>query len=145
MRTDGFQRLIRHPRRVRAHVGNQTHRALIAQLDTLIQPLRYAHRPRRLEIKLARCLLQEASRKLYFQPSRTMRIAQRLYEGIELGDQGAVGLITYMRTDSPRVSDQALAGVRSHIESKYGKKYLPEKPIQYRSSKSAQDAHEAIR
>ena len=53
-------------------------------------------------------LQQEASRKLYFSPSRTMKIAQRLYEGVELGDQGAVGLITYMRTDSPRVSDQAL-------------------------------------
>ncbi len=90
-------------------------------------------------------LQQEASRKLYFQPSRTMRIAQRLYEGIELGDQGAVGLITYMRTDSPRVSDQALEAVRSHIASKYGKEYLPERPILYRSSKSAQEAHEAIR
>jgi len=90
-------------------------------------------------------LQQEASRKLYFQPSRTMRIAQRLYEGIELGDQGAVGLITYMRTDSVRVSDQALAAVRSHIAGKYGKNYLPEKAILYRSSKAAQGAHEAIR
>jgi len=90
-------------------------------------------------------LQQEASRKLYFQPSRTMRIAQRLYEGIELGDQGAVGLITYMRTDSVRVSDQALGAVRSYIEGKYGTNYLPEKGILYRSSKSAQDAHEAIR
>ncbi|MGO9451918.1 MAG: type I DNA topoisomerase [Candidatus Binataceae bacterium] len=90
-------------------------------------------------------LQQEASRKLYFQPSRTMRIAQRLYEGVELGDQGAIGLITYMRTDSVRVSDQALAAVRSHIEGRYGKDYIPEKPIFYRSSKSAQDAHEAIR
>ena len=55
---------------------------------------------------------QEAARKLYFSPSRTMKIAQKLYEGIELGDQGAVGLITYMRTDSPRVSDEALTSVR---------------------------------
>ena len=60
-------------------------------------------------------LQQEASRKLYFSPSRTMKIAQRLYEGVELGDQGATGLITYMRTDSPRVSDDALAMVRGHI------------------------------
>ena len=90
-------------------------------------------------------LQQEASRKLYFQPSRTMRIAQRLYEGIELGDQGAIGLITYMRTDSVRVSDQALGAVRAYIEGKYGTNYLPEKGILYRSSKSAQDAHEAIR
>jgi DNA topoisomerase I len=90
-------------------------------------------------------LQQEASRKLYFQPSRTMKIAQRLYEGVELGDQGAVGLITYMRTDSPRVSDAALASVRSCIDSRYGKDYVPEKPNFYRSGKSAQEAHEAIR
>src|SRR5271154_5638088 len=90
-------------------------------------------------------LQQEASRKLYFSPSRTMKIAQRLYEGVELGDQGAVGLITYMRTDSPRVSDEALTSVRGYIEGRYGKEYLPEKPNFYRSGKSAQEAHEAIR
>jgi DNA topoisomerase-1 len=88
---------------------------------------------------------QEAARKLYFSPSRTMKIAQKLYEGIELGDQGAVGLITYMRTDSPRVSDEALTSVRGYIEGRYGKEYLPEKPNFYRSGKSAQEAHEAIR
>jgi DNA topoisomerase-1 len=88
---------------------------------------------------------QEAARKLYFSPSRTMKVAQRLYEGIELGDQGAVGLITYMRTDSPRVSDEALASVRGYIEGRYGKAYLPERPNAYRSGKSAQEAHEAIR
>jgi DNA topoisomerase I len=90
-------------------------------------------------------LQQEASRKLYFSPSRTMKIAQKLYEGVELGDQGAVGLITYMRTDSPRVSDDALASVRNYIGGRYGKDYLPEKPNFYRSAKSAQEAHEAIR
>jgi DNA topoisomerase-1 len=90
-------------------------------------------------------LQQEAARKLYFSPSRTMKIAQRLYEGVELGDQGAVGLITYMRTDSPRVSDEALASVRGYIEGRYGKDYVPEKPNFYRSGKSAQEAHEAIR
>ncbi|MGH7878285.1 MAG: type I DNA topoisomerase, partial [Candidatus Binataceae bacterium] len=90
-------------------------------------------------------LQQEASRKLYFSPSRTMKIAQRLYEGVELGDQGAVGLITYMRTDSPRVSDDALASVRGYIEGRYGKDYIPDKPNFYRSGKSAQEAHEAIR
>ncbi len=74
-----------------------------------------------------------------------MKIAQRLYEGVELGDQGAVGLITYMRTDSPRVSDDALASVRGYIEGRYGKDYVPEKPNFYRSGKSAQEAHEAIR
>ncbi|MGH7913124.1 MAG: type I DNA topoisomerase, partial [Candidatus Binataceae bacterium] len=90
-------------------------------------------------------LQQEASRKLYFSPSRTMKIAQRLYEGVELGDQGAIGLITYMRTDSPRVSDQALNSVREYIVNRYGANYIPERPNFYRSSKSAQDAHEAIR
>jgi DNA topoisomerase-1 len=90
-------------------------------------------------------LQQEASRKLYFSPSRTMKIAQRLYEGVELGDQGAVGLITYMRTDSARVSDQALDSVREYIVNRYGASYIPERAIRYRSSKSAQDAHEAIR
>jgi DNA topoisomerase-1 len=90
-------------------------------------------------------LQQEASRKLYFSPSRTMKIAQRLYEGVELGDQGAIGLITYMRTDSPRVSDEALAAVRGYIEGRYGKDYVPDKPNFYRSGKSAQEAHEAIR
>ncbi|MGH8011230.1 MAG: type I DNA topoisomerase [Candidatus Binataceae bacterium] len=90
-------------------------------------------------------LQQEASRKLYFSPSRTMKIAQRLYEGVELGDEGAIGLITYMRTDSPRVSDDALAAVRDHIGKRYGKDYLPARPNSYRSGKSAQEAHEAIR
>ncbi|HUO05776.1 MAG TPA: type I DNA topoisomerase [Candidatus Binataceae bacterium] len=90
-------------------------------------------------------LQQEASRRLYFSPRRTMQIAQKLYEGIELGDQGAVGLITYMRTDSPRVSDQALASVREHIGSRYGAKYVPEKPNFFKSGKRAQEAHEAIR
>jgi DNA topoisomerase-1 len=90
-------------------------------------------------------LQQEAARKLHFSPSRTMRVAQKLYEGIELGDQGAVGLITYMRTDSPRVSEQALAAVREYIAARYGAAYVPERPNVYRSGKSAQEAHEAIR
>ncbi len=90
-------------------------------------------------------LQQEASRKLGFQPARTMRIAQRLYEGVELGDAGAVGLITYMRTDSTRISAEALAAVRAYIGTRYGAAYLPETPNVYRSKKDAQDAHEAIR
>ncbi|HKA31861.1 MAG TPA: type I DNA topoisomerase, partial [Candidatus Binatia bacterium] len=90
-------------------------------------------------------LQQEASRKLGFQPQRTMQIAQRLYEGVELGDEGSVGLITYMRTDSTRVSNDAIADVRRFVEGQYGKPYVPEKPNVYRSKKSAQDAHEAIR
>ncbi len=90
-------------------------------------------------------LQQEASRKLGWQPSRTMRVAQKLYEGIELGAEGAVGLITYMRTDSTRVSAEALAAVRDYIPTRYGKEYLPAEPNFYRSKKDAQDAHEAIR
>jgi DNA topoisomerase-1 len=90
-------------------------------------------------------LQQEASRKLGFQPSRTMRIAQRLYEGVELGSEGAVGLITYMRTDSTRISGEALAAARDYITGRYGAPYLPESPQVYRSKKDAQDAHEAIR
>ena len=90
-------------------------------------------------------LQQEAARKLGFQPKRTMQLAQQLYEGIELGDEGSVGLITYMRTDSTRVSADALNGAREFIQGQYGKNYLPHKPNTYRSKKGAQDAHEAIR
>ena len=90
-------------------------------------------------------LQQEAARKLRFTPKRTMALAQRLYEGVELGKEGAVGLITYMRTDSTRISDEAVGAVRELISTRYGERYLPEKPIVYKSSKSAQDAHEAIR
>src|SRR5215813_4330821 len=90
-------------------------------------------------------LQQEASRKLGFQPSRTMRIAQRLYEGIELGDDGSVGLITYMRTDSTRISGEAIGAARDYIKGRYGDPYVPESPNVYRSKKDAQDAHEAIR
>ncbi len=90
-------------------------------------------------------LQQEASRKLSFSPKRTMSIAQKLYEGVELGAEGAVGLITYMRTDSTRVSPEAQAHAREFIRSRYGEQYLPKEPPIYRSRKQAQDAHEAIR
>src|SRR5262245_7816005 len=90
-------------------------------------------------------LQQEASRKLRFAVKKTMMIAQRLYEGIEIGDEGLVGLITYMRTDSTRVADSALAEVRDLISDQFGADYLPEKAVFYRSKKDAQDAHEAIR
>src|ERR687884_1192299 len=90
-------------------------------------------------------LQQEASRKLSFPVKKTMMLAQKLYEGVEVGSEGAVGLITYMRTDSTRVSDAALNEVRDFVGTQYGAEYLPEKPIYYRSKKDAQDAHEAIR
>ena len=90
-------------------------------------------------------LQQDSSRKLRFSVKRTMTLAQRLYEGIELGDEGAVGLITYMRTDSTRVSDTALDELRKFIPEKFGPNYLPAQPLTYKTKKGAQDAHEAIR
>jgi len=90
-------------------------------------------------------LQQEASRKLRFPVKRTMQLAQKLYEGIEIGEEGLVGLITYMRTDSTRVADSALGEVRDLISTQFGPEYLPEKAVFYRSKKGAQDAHEAIR
>jgi DNA topoisomerase-1 len=90
-------------------------------------------------------LQQEASRKLGFAVKKTMMLAQKLYEGVEVGAEGSVGLITYMRTDSTRVSDAALNEVRDFIHEQYGANYLPEKAVHYRSKKGAQDAHEAIR
>ena len=90
-------------------------------------------------------LQQEAARKLRFSVKRTMMLAQKLYEGIELGKEGSVGLITYMRTDSTRISGEALDEVRGLITQRFGKEYLPETANLYRSKKDAQDAHEAIR
>jgi DNA topoisomerase-1 len=91
-------------------------------------------------------LQQESSRKLRFSVKRTMMLAQRLYEGVELGKEGLVGLITYMRTDSTRVSDDALKEVRDFISGeRFGPAYVPQAPNIYKSKKDAQDAHEAIR
>jgi DNA topoisomerase-1 len=90
-------------------------------------------------------LQQESSRKLRFSVKRTMMLAQGLYEGKEIGKEGAVGLITYMRTDSTRVSEDALAEVRSFVSERYGERYLPDSPNVYKTKKDAQDAHEAIR
>ncbi len=90
-------------------------------------------------------LQQDASRKLRFSVKRAMMIAQRLYEGVELGEEGLVGLITYMRTDSTRVAPEALAEVREYITSQYGPDYLPQTPNTYKEKKEAQAAHEAIR
>ena len=90
-------------------------------------------------------LQQEASRKLGFQSRRTMKVAQELYEGIDIDSMGATGLITYMRTDSLRVSSQATAEASKYIESTFGEKYLPAKPRVYKSRSNAQDGHEAIR
>ena len=90
-------------------------------------------------------LQQEASRKLSFVPRRTMAIAQQLYEGIEIGEQGLTGLITYMRTDSLRLSDEATAAAKDYIIDRYGPEYYPAKKRTFRTKNGAQDAHEAIR
>ncbi|MBR0232329.1 MAG: type I DNA topoisomerase [Clostridia bacterium] len=90
-------------------------------------------------------LLQEANRRLSFQSQKTMMVAQELYEGVNTGDKNTHGLITYMRTDSLRISDEARAAAKQVIISKYGKEYYPEKPNYYKSKDNIQDAHEAIR
>ncbi|MBR6219206.1 MAG: type I DNA topoisomerase, partial [Clostridia bacterium] len=90
-------------------------------------------------------LQQEASRKLGFSTQKTMQIAQQLYEGVELAGEGSQGLVTYIRTDSTRIADEALDAVRALILDSWGPDYLPEKPNVYKTRKSAQDAHEAIR
>ncbi len=90
-------------------------------------------------------LQQDSARRLRYSPKKTMVLAQQLYEGIELGNKGSVGLITYMRTDSVRVADEATKAAREHIEAAYGKQYRPDKPRIFKSKGRTQDAHEAIR
>jgi len=90
-------------------------------------------------------LQQEASRKLGFTARKTMSTAQQLYEGLEIGEEGSTGLITYMRTDSTRISSQAQEEARDFIKEKYGESYLPSSPRKYKTKENAQDAHEAIR
>lgn len=90
-------------------------------------------------------LQQEASRKLNMTPRRAMSIAQQLYEGVDIQDEGTVGLITYMRTDSLRISEEAMGDAKSFIEARYGAQYYPDKPRIYKTKAGSQDAHEAIR
>jgi DNA topoisomerase-1 len=90
-------------------------------------------------------LQQEAANRLHFSPKKTMTLAQRLYEGVELGEEGQTALITYMRTDSTRLSQDAITEAREWIRQKYGSEFLPDEPNTFKSKKGAQDAHEAIR
>src|SRR5262249_29668643 len=90
-------------------------------------------------------LQQQAAIRLRFAGKKTMRVAQELYEGIDVDGSGPIGLITYMRTDSLRVSDEAIKSVRDRIGAAYGERYLPSRPIRYAAGKMAQEAHEAIR
>jgi DNA topoisomerase-1 len=121
-------------------------RAALEQADWLVRTVDRKERRRNATPPFTTSKLQQdSSRKLRFSVKRTMMIAQRLYEGVELGEEGSVGLITYMRTDSTRVSNEALAEVREYITSQYGAPYLPESPNTYKEKKAAQAAHEAIR
>ncbi len=90
-------------------------------------------------------LQQEASRKLGFTTAKTMQVVQQLYEGVDLEGEGTQGIVSYIRTDSVRISDEALAALRAYIPERFGEEYLPEKPNEYKGRKNAQDAHEAIR
>jgi DNA topoisomerase I len=90
-------------------------------------------------------LQQEAANRLGFTAKKTMTLSQRLYEGVELGEEGQTALITYMRTDSVRLSPDAVTGAREYVTTRWGKDYLPAEPVQFKTKKSAQDAHEAIR
>jgi DNA topoisomerase I len=121
-------------------------RAFVEKADWLVRSVDRKERRRNATPPFTTSKLQQdSSRKLRFSVKRTMMIAQRLYEGVELGEEGLVGLITYMRTDSTRVSNEALAEVREMIGKDFGPQYLPEQPNTYKSKKGAQEAHEAIR
>jgi DNA topoisomerase I len=133
-----------------AEVGNQEQsEAIVATLDGtdyIVKSVGTREKKRNpVAPFITSTLQQESSRKLRFSVKRTMMLAQRLYEGIEMGKEGAVGLITYMRTDSTRISDDAIRDVRDLITERYGKEFLPASPNVYKSKKDAQDAHEAIR
>ncbi len=123
--------------------------AVVAQLEKAkwqVRGVEYKERKRNPDAPYTTSKLQmDGSRKLGYNVRQTMGIAQKLYEGIDLGDLGTIGLITYMRTDSTRVAPDAVAQLRSYIGSSYGEKYLPESANTFKSKKDAQDAHEAVR
>src|SRR6202046_190323 len=135
---------------VNAEIGNQeASDAIVASLegaDYIVKSVGTREKKRNpVAPFITSTLQQESSRKLRFSVKRTMMLAQRLYEGIEIGKEGAVGLITYMRTDSTRISDDAISDVRHFIGERYGKEFLPASPNIYKYKKDAEDAHEAIR
>ncbi len=121
-------------------------RAALEQADWIVRSVDKKERRRNAAPPFTTSKLQQdSSRKLRFSVKRTMMIAQRLYEGVELGEEGLVGLITYMRTDSTRVAPEAIQEVREFVAKEYGAAYLPETPNTYKEKKEAQAAHEAIR
>jgi DNA topoisomerase-1 len=129
--------------------GKSAAEAVVAHLQKAawkVRGVEYKERKRNPDAPYTTSKLQmDGSRKLGYNVRQTMGIAQKLYEGIDLGEDGTVGLITYMRTDSTRVAPDAVAQVRSFIGSSYGDKYLPETANTFKSKKDAQDAHEAVR
>ncbi|HSS98123.1 MAG TPA: type I DNA topoisomerase [Terriglobales bacterium] len=134
--------------KVEVHNGEEAEkiRTALEKADWLVRSVEKKERRRNATPPFTTSKLQQdSSRKLRFSVKRTMMIAQRLYEGVEMGEEGAVGLITYMRTDSTRVSPDAIREVREYIGSEYGPQYLPEQPNAYKEKKEAQAAHEAIR
>jgi len=141
-----FQAKLVRKGREAPRVGTEAEaRAIIAALETatfIVTSVATKERRKHPVPPFITSKLQQAAR---FPVKKTMLIAQQLYEGVELPDEGSVGLITYMRTDSTRVSEQALAEVRTFIADHYGPDYVPEKPTYYRAKADAQDAHEAIR
>ncbi len=124
-------------------------RALMGELESARFVVRAVNRGERKRNPAApfitSTLQQEAARKLHFTAKKTMMIAQQLYEGVEIGEEGAVGLITYMRTDSTRVAAEAQAEAREWVTQRLGGEYLPDAPPTYRARKGAQEAHEAVR
>ncbi len=126
-----------------------TARAIVEELKQTTFVVRKVHRREKKKYPvppfITSKLQQDAARRFNFSVKKTMLLAQKLYEGIEVGQEGSVGLITYMRTDSSRVSESALHDVRQLIDRNYGAGYLPNHPIYYKSKKTAQEAHEAIR
>ena len=118
----------------------------ILSLPFKVYKIEKKERPRRPQAPYTTSKLQqEAYNRLGFPAAKTMRVAQKLYEGVEIGGEESVGLITYMRTDSVNIAQTALHEVTQFIQDKYGKKFLPETPNVYRSKKGAQEAHEAVR
>ena len=118
----------------------------LADAPFAVKEIRKTERTRKAPLPFTTSTLQqEASRVLNFSTQKTMRIAQQLYEGIDIKGEGAVGLITYLRTDSTRIAEQADEAARKHIEKHYGKEYVTEVPTQSKSTQKIQDAHEAIR
>ncbi|HOE65941.1 MAG TPA: type I DNA topoisomerase [Candidatus Hydrogenedentes bacterium] len=156
VRGDAFVARLNRVRGESVRVGDKGHLSAKAEVDALLAAIEGApwqvSSVERKEVQrrpfppfITSSLQQEASRKLRMSPRKTMSIAQQLYEGISLGEEGSVGLITYMRTDSTRLSQEALQDVRGYIAKTFEPRMLPEQPNVYRSKKDAQDAHEAIR